>query len=86
MAQAAKSPETNQKLVDIGKIVIQNAGCFTQDLRTLNSKDAGDINWENFQTHFREAQQEIEAAQPTSSAMGFNRANIAQETSKICIQ
>ena len=83
MAQTENSPATNQQLFDIGKIMIHNSGCFNQDLRTWESKDAGDLTWENFQTHFSEAQQELELSQPTDSAMRFNQSNIARETAKI---
>ena len=48
MANAAKSPATSQQLIDIGKIILQRAGCFTHDLRLWNARPIDEQTWLNF--------------------------------------
>ena len=73
MANAAKSPATSQQLIDIGKIILQRAGCFTHDLRLWNARPIDEQTWPNFQDHFSSAQRELELAQPQANTMGFHQ-------------
>ena len=49
MAQAAKSPATNEQLINIGIIILQREGVFTQDIRDWLKHPAQEHNWPTFQ-------------------------------------
>ena len=81
MAQAAKPPATNEKLINIGIIVLQSAGVFTHDIHEWLKCHAQEHNWPTFQENFRKYQLELELAQPNANSMGFHNqdANSADE-------
>ena len=72
MAQEAKSPSTNEQLINIGIIILQRAGVFTHDIRKWLKRPAQEHNWPTFQEHFSKSQMDLELAQPTSNSMGFH--------------
>ena len=72
MAQAAKSPATNEQLINVGIIILQRAGVFTQDICDWLKRPAQEHNWPTFQEHFSKSQLHMEFAQPTSNSMGFH--------------
>ena len=71
MAQAEKSPATNEQLINIGIIILQRAGVFTHE----------EQKWPTFQEHFSKYQLDLELAQPTTNSMGFHNqdANSAEK-------
>ena len=81
MVQAAKSPVTSEKLINIGIIILQRAGFFNHDIHEWLKRPAQEHNWPTFQEHFSKSQLEIELAQPTANYMGFHNqsANNADE-------
>ena len=72
MAQAAKSPATNEQLINIGIIILQHLGVFTEDIRNWIKRPAQEHNWSTFQEHLRKSQLELELAQLTANSMGFH--------------
>ena len=72
MAQAAKSPATNEQLINIGIIILQHAGFFTHDIRKCIKLPAQEHNRKTFQEHFSKSQLELELARPTANSMGFH--------------
>ena len=81
VAQAAKSPATNGKLINIGIIILQCAGVSTHNIRKWLKRPAQEHNWPTFQEHFSKSQLELELAQPTANSIGFHNqsANSADE-------
>ena len=81
MAQAAKSPATNEQLINIGIIILQRAGVFTNNIREWLKRLAQEHNWPTFQEHFSKSKLELKLAQPTANSMGFHNqeANSADE-------
>ena len=63
MAQAAKSPATNEQLINMGIIILQRVGVFTLDIREWLKVPAKEHNWPTFQEHFSKSQLELELAQ-----------------------
>ena len=59
MAQAAKSPDTSEQLINIGIIILQRAGVFTHDIRKWLKRPAQEHNWPTFQEHFINSQLEL---------------------------
>ena len=77
MAEGHGTPETNEQLISIGKIIMTNARIFADAVKKWNRLDPTDQTWARFKTHFTTAQVEYKKVRPvdTSDSFGYSNPN-----------
>jgi hypothetical protein len=69
------APSTNAHILNSAYTLVFNTGLYFDDATTLNRQPAIEKTWENFKTHFLQAQLDLQAQQMTTQQGGFaNRA------------
>ena len=73
MAEAYGVAEPEVQLIEMGLIIIMNALIFADDVGDWNALDASRKTWEDFQTHFINAQTAYKRNRPadTSASLGY---------------
>ena len=82
MAEAQGAPETDQQLINIGMVIIQNATIFATHVEDWEKRIAANKTWPHFKTFFTNAQIAYKKARPTTTIaeQGYsNQANLVEE-------
>jgi hypothetical protein len=72
-------------MINLGSIIITKSNISASDVRKWHSRPGAKKTWQNFKTHFKEAQQAIRQSQPTitTDSLGYhgqaNAASIVDE-------
>jgi hypothetical protein len=78
-ADDGQQPFTDRQILNTAYTLVFNTGVYFDDCKTWNAKAAGDKTWDNFKTHFLEAQETLRLQQATSQQAGFHNANAARQ-------
>ena len=83
LAQAAKMTHSENQLLNLGLTVARNTRDFERALETWEDKPAIEKTWNNFKTHFKEAQKRLKAIRgPTMQQAGCHHANVLANAMK----
>jgi hypothetical protein len=86
MADHAHSAETPQQMINLGLIIITKSNVFASNIQKWHARPDADKTWQNFKTHFIEAQQAIRQSQPTitTDSLGYHgQANAATTVDEV---
>ena len=76
LAEIAKIPYTEFQVVDFGLQLVKNTRDFENALGEWNQKPTQERTWDNFKTHFQNAQQTLKDIRgPTMKQAGYHHAN-----------
>ena len=59
ISELAKAPMTEQQMINMGYLLIQQAQVYSTALNKWNQMDHQEHTWENFKIHFRNAQKAL---------------------------
>ena len=81
MGTSAGIPYTEAQLLDVGLTVLRNTRDFERALGDWEAKQNVTKTWDNFKTHFTNAQKQLKAIRgPTMQQAGYHHANhLAQQ-------
>ena len=77
MAEAHGTPETNEQLISIGKIIMTNTRIFADAVERWNRLPSANKTWAQFKTHFTTAQVVYKKARlvDTIDSLGYSNSN-----------
>ena len=76
LANSANIACTEEQILDIGLTAMRNTRDFETALADWDKKPAVQKTWDNFKTHFKEAQQQLKRIRgPTMQQAGYHHAN-----------
>ena len=67
---------TQQQIINMAYVIIERSKVFKKDLRDWNKKADAHKTWNNFKTHFREAQQELRNSGDLTVAQAMEKSEL----------
>ena len=76
IAELAKAPMSEQQKINMGYLLLQNTQVYTNGLNKWNQRERAEHTWENFKTHFRNAQKALRRTGALTVQEAINHADI----------
>ena len=76
IAELAKAPMSEQQKINMGYLLLQNTQVYTNGLNKWNQRERAEHTWENFKTHFRNAQKALRRTGALTVQETINHAEI----------
>ena len=75
-ADAGGQPYTAQQIINNAYTIVFQTGMFFDDCKTWRAKPDADKTWQNFKTHFGEAQRQLRLQTATMQSAGYHEAKL----------